>query len=582
MIRRGRSLVVLTVLAGQVLLDLRIEAPAQPLGGAPAEQRTALVIGNSAYSVGGSLANPLNDARAMAATLSSLGFSVTRVENAARREMLRAVHDFGEALAGGRGVALFYYAGHGLQADGKNYMIPVDATIRHERDIDIEAVDVGRVLAELDRARNRLNIVVLDACRDNPYVRGFRSAGGRGLAAIEAPKGTLIAYATAPGKTADDGPGPNSLYTRELLRAMVIPGLRIEDVFKRVRTEVARRTRDRQVPWESSSLVGGDFVFAPHPAREAVTSLAPEPRVQRVPRVGSLLIRATEPVEVWLGARSLGEAAPGIDLIVENLAAGMHAVRARPRRADARPWDGTVEVEAQRQATVVIQPEPAAALSRPEAGPGRPGSGSPAPSVPEPRPPGVFAGVWEGSIKFSGGGYYGGVARLELTGGDDRALTGTFTLLDYAGLDLLARELVPGRSVPISELPVSGRTVSFSVGQFAAELTVSADHRRVRGWLTNTAAPGRPAYYLDLERRTPLTARWAAAFIASRAGVLRRTRSSGGGRARWRRRSRRSGSRRPAPWGCGASDRPGRAWPGPAPGPRPPPGGPAAGAPGRR
>jgi hypothetical protein len=152
----------------------------------------------------------------------------------------------------------------------------------------------------------------------------------------------------------------------------------------------------------------------------------------------------------------------------------------------------------------MIEPEPAVALSGPEAGPAaRPGSGSPAPSVPEPRPPGAFAGVWEGSIKFSGGGTDGGIARLELADGDETALTGTFTLLQQAGLDLLAMELGPSQSLPSTDVRVSGSTLRFNVGRFPVELTVSADRRRLRGWLVNPVASHRPSDYLDLQRQTP-------------------------------------------------------------------------------
>ena len=235
-----------------------VAAPSRAQAPSTDEKRTALVIGNGAYQ-NGPLRNPVRDARGMAAALRGQGFEVTLLENAGQKETRRAINEFGKKLREG-GVGLFYYAGHGLQVSGRNYLVPVDAAIDEESEVEIEAVDVGSVLSRMDIAKNRLNLVILDACRDNPYARSFRSQV-RGLASIDAPSGTLIAYATAPGRVARDGSGANGIYTGELLRAMGVPGLRIEDVFKRVRQSVQQQTGGEQVPWESSSLVG-DFVFS--------------------------------------------------------------------------------------------------------------------------------------------------------------------------------------------------------------------------------------------------------------------------------------------------------------------------------
>jgi Caspase domain len=220
------------------------------------EQRAALVIGNGAYPFA-KLRNATNDARAMADKLKALGFDVTLRTDITRREMDRAIVQFGESLSDG-GVALFYFAGHGMQVRGKNFLIPVDAEINMEASVRSEGVDVDQVLDQL--GPSRLSMVILDACRSNPFERRFRGLGDGGLAQIDAPKGTLIAYATAPGKTALDGTGANGLYTQELLRALDKPGLRVEDVFKQVRINVSRETKDTQIPWEASSLVG-EFVF---------------------------------------------------------------------------------------------------------------------------------------------------------------------------------------------------------------------------------------------------------------------------------------------------------------------------------
>jgi hypothetical protein len=219
------------------------------------------VIGNGAYTNAPPLKNPPNDARDIAATLTTLGFTVASGINVNQREMKRLIREFGLNLKGG-GAGLFYYAGHGVQSKGRNYLIPIDATIQSEPEVEDFGVDVNLVLNFMDDAQNGLNIVILDACRDNPFGRSFRSASN-GLAQVDAPTGTLIAYATAPGRVASDGAGRNGLYTSELLRQMPVPGLGITDVFMRVRAEVMKQTGNKQVPWEASSLVGSFYFTAP-------------------------------------------------------------------------------------------------------------------------------------------------------------------------------------------------------------------------------------------------------------------------------------------------------------------------------
>lgn len=236
----------------------------------PLEKRVALVIGNGAYP-SAPLLNPVNDAKDMATSLRALGFNVIERINANQKEMNRAITTFGESLSKDT-VALFYYAGHGMQVRGKNYLIPVDAQIATENSVRSESVDVDGLLDQL--TASDLNIVVLDACRNNPFERKFRALGGAGLAQMDAPKGTLIAYATAPGKTASDGEGRNGLFTGELLRQIRIPGLTIEQVFKNVRREVTKTTRDNQTPWESSSLTG-DFYFSSASASKTLPSSPP-------------------------------------------------------------------------------------------------------------------------------------------------------------------------------------------------------------------------------------------------------------------------------------------------------------------
>jgi hypothetical protein len=244
-----------------------------------AEPRTALVIGNSAYREN-PLRNPVNDARAMAKTLGDLGFTVLIHENANKRTMETAVIEFGRKLAEG-GVGFFYYAGHGLQVRGRNYLVPVDAEIDNEAITRIAAVDVDLLLEQMAEAKNRVNIVILDACRNNPFERRLRGAS-RGLAAVDAARGTLVAYATAPGSVAADGDGSNGLYTDELLHALRVPGLKVEEVFKRVRVNVAERSKGAQTPWESSSLTGDLIVnVTVNVTTAAVPAPGPAPAADR-------------------------------------------------------------------------------------------------------------------------------------------------------------------------------------------------------------------------------------------------------------------------------------------------------------
>ena len=218
-----------------------------------------MVIGNSNY-LSAPLKNPENDAMDIAAELKNLGFDVMVYTNTKQNDMKEHIRNFGNKLTANKGVGLFFFAGHGMQLNGENYLIPVDAKIEKEQDVELESVNLKRVMGELDYAQNELNIVILDACRNNPFARSFRSGGGQGLATTTAPTGTFIAYATAPGSVASDGKGKNGLYTEQLLEALRKPGLRIEDVFKDVRKNVYEKSEKKQVPWENSSIFG-DFYF---------------------------------------------------------------------------------------------------------------------------------------------------------------------------------------------------------------------------------------------------------------------------------------------------------------------------------
>ncbi len=239
-----------------------------------AEKRVALVIGNGAYKTQ-PLRNPASDAELMAITLGDLGFEVVKEIDADRRGIARAVRKFGSLLqlAGQDAVGFVFYAGHGIQSRGENYMIPVDAHIEDALDVELEGFPASTLLSSLDAAGNRLNIVVMDACRNNPYEAATR-AGGGGLARMDAPSGTLIAYSTAPGKVAADGRGKNSPYTQALARAIKKPGAPVEEVFKEVRIRVMDRTGSQQVPWESSSLTGSFYFVEDTPEAKTASSTA--------------------------------------------------------------------------------------------------------------------------------------------------------------------------------------------------------------------------------------------------------------------------------------------------------------------
>jgi hypothetical protein len=230
---------------------------------AATESRTALVIGNSAYT-SGPLKNPVNDAADMAAMLKKLGFTVTLKQNAKLQEMDESIREFGRELKRTRGVGLFFYAGHGIQIGGVNYLLPVNSRIEKESDVRFHSVNAEMVLAEMENAENGLNLVILDACRDNPYSRSFRNTA-RGLAIVSnAPAGTFISYSTGANQVARDGDGRNSPYTKALLENIAKPGLSITNVFMNVRNKVRQETG--QVPWELTSL-GSDFYFVSQRSR---------------------------------------------------------------------------------------------------------------------------------------------------------------------------------------------------------------------------------------------------------------------------------------------------------------------------
>lgn len=228
---------------------------------APDPSRVALVIGNNAYR-DSPLLNPVNDARAMSELLAQAAFSVETRLDATRDDMLAAVERLGTSIRRGTTrQVVFYYAGHAVQLDWRNYLLPVDASAMSADQIRQRCVELGALLGSFAPGNERNYIVILDACRDNPFGNSYRPEQ-KGLSQFDAPVGSLLAYATAPGKAASDGEGKNGLYTENLVRELSIRSARIEDALKRVRLNVRLASRGLQVPWETTSLESDFYLFS--------------------------------------------------------------------------------------------------------------------------------------------------------------------------------------------------------------------------------------------------------------------------------------------------------------------------------
>ncbi len=284
---------------------------------AVAESRVALVIGNAAYKNESPLSNTLHDARDVAGVLERAGFEVIAVENGSRRDMNETIGRFLRRLRATQSVGLVYYSGHGLQVRGKNYLVPVDARIRSEWDVANEGVSVERLLAEMDgRGDGVTNLVILDACRNNPY-QSDKGIGDKGLARVTAPSSTLILYATRPGKTADDNPRErNGLFTKHLLSAMERKGAEVEEAFREVIRKVYRESGREQYPWKEGALLER-FYFFPSES----TDSPPKPPPVAVPGSGV-------EIEVWRAAKECGTAAC-IQAYLDAYPEGRFAVFAR-------------------------------------------------------------------------------------------------------------------------------------------------------------------------------------------------------------------------------------------------------------
>ena len=223
-----------------------------------AASRVALVIGNGAYS-NARLRNPVNDAKGIAAALKRLDFDVMLITDADKRTMKQAISDFGHKL-GSADIRFFYFAGHGMQVRGENFLIPVRSEVMVESDVEFESVNAARILGNMRNAGPGVNIVMLDACRNNPFASNSFRSSSRGLAKMDAPTGSLIVYATAPGSVAADGSGNNGLFTEHLLKHIERKGVALDDVVRDVRGGVAKASSGRQVPWASESLLSAVYL----------------------------------------------------------------------------------------------------------------------------------------------------------------------------------------------------------------------------------------------------------------------------------------------------------------------------------
>jgi hypothetical protein len=279
------------------MVTIMLLLPAGTASAQPAEHRVALVIGNGQYQYVPRLANPTNDARLIAETLKSVGFTLVGDKAQLDLDKItfdRMVQEFGNAIQGA-GVALFYYAGHGIQVRGANYLVPVSANPTKEADIDFQLVQTDLVLRQMELAGTRLNLLILDACRNNPFAGRAGRASGGGLAQMQAPEGTLISYATQPGNVAQDGTDGHSPYTQALASAFRKPGLDLFAVFNETGLEVKRRTGGTQQPWVSSSPIAGQFYFAGLLDQQPPASVRPPTAPTQGPQEGAPSVASPQP-----------------------------------------------------------------------------------------------------------------------------------------------------------------------------------------------------------------------------------------------------------------------------------------------
>ncbi|MCG8440597.1 MAG: pectinesterase family protein [Caulobacterales bacterium] len=319
------------------LLAVGLAAPAAAEG-----ERIALIIGNSEYR-NGYLKNPVNDADLVGEKLESVGFQVTVATDADERGMERAIVDFSVALsdAGRDAIGLFYFAGHGIQDGGENYLIPIGARIERRADLGAEAVRANWVLEQLRNAGNRVNFVILDACRNNPLPTSIFRSSGTGLAEMTASVGTFIGYSTAPGQTASDGEGEHSVYAAALADIIERPGLPAELVFKRVRDRVMQASSGFQVPWDTSSLAGEDFFFVASETVRERGADGSETITEREVAIGGQPMDARIELAFWDAIKTSDDPAD-FAAYLERFPNGNFAVIARNRLSSVDPGNAAL------------------------------------------------------------------------------------------------------------------------------------------------------------------------------------------------------------------------------------------------
>ena len=308
---------------------------------ASADTRIALIVGNGVYSSVPQLDNPVPDARLMAQVLEDKGFAVTILTDADQVTLNRGIAQFGRDLreAGEEATGLFYYAGHAVQSFGDNYLLPVDTALTDAADLSLVAVDAQAVLRQMRSARNRTNIVILDACRNNPF-EAIPDLDDNGLAEMKAPTGTFLSYSTAPGAVALDGLDGNSPFTKALAREIVVPGVPIEQTFKKVRVAVIDETMGQQTPWDTSSLTR-DFFFE---AKEQLSAIEMQEK-----QLWDSLKDADDPVQIMLFLRSYPNGRYQQDarklltaLMEKELGAGSALASDKPEEKAPEPTEETV------------------------------------------------------------------------------------------------------------------------------------------------------------------------------------------------------------------------------------------------
>jgi hypothetical protein len=305
--------------------------------------KLALVVGNGGYKDAPVLKNAPNDAKAIADSLKAAGFAVAMKLDTPRDELLKAIRDHVHAMEAQKAVGLFYFAGHGVQLDWRNYMLPIDAVIDKVEDVARQSVDVARLMEGLAKAANPMNVIILDACRENPF-GDVRKGGQKGLSQMDAPIRTLLAYATSPGNVASDGDGANGLYTEHLLREMKVPEAKIEDVFKRVRLGVRLKSNGAQVPWESTSLED-DYWFIPPKELKRQSDVEKERLFKAELALWERIKDATDaaPLEAYLKERPSGFYSELVQLRLDRILASRGEKKAEIASQSGNPYtQGTV------------------------------------------------------------------------------------------------------------------------------------------------------------------------------------------------------------------------------------------------